>query len=139
MATASIGIRFRGLVMLATEDASEYNIEIMGGKASPPTASSPLEMNIDVRNRGIVHARVRGVFAILDAKGVLAGRGKIEDTKCLPGQRNMMKVSWTGELQPGKYTAVMTLSYERVGMETATLVYELPFETCQQKLVAQTR
>jgi hypothetical protein len=127
-ATASIGIRFRGLVMLATEDASEYNVEIMGGKVSPPTGSTPLEMDMDVRNRGTVHARVRGVFAILDANGVLAGRGKVEGEKFLPGQRNMLRVPWAGELPSGKYTAVVTLTYDRVSAEPATLVYEIPFE-----------
>jgi hypothetical protein len=129
--TASIGIRFRGLVMLATEDANEYVVEVLGGRVVPPTASTPLEIAIDVRNRGTVHARVHGVFAILDAKGMLAGRGKVEDDKFLPGQREMMKVPWAGELQPGHYTALLTLSYDRVGMEPATLVYELPFEVSQ--------
>jgi hypothetical protein len=138
-ATTSIGIRFRGLVMLATEDANEYNVEIMGGKISPPTTSTPLEMDLDVRNRGNEHARLHGVFAILDAQGTLAGRGKIEDSKLLPGQRNIMKAPWAGELRPGKYTAVVTLSYDRVGLEPATLVYELPFEVGQQKSVAQSR
>lgn len=138
-ATASIGIRFRGLVMLATEDANEYVVEIMGGKVLPPTASTPLELDIDVRNRGTVHARVVGVFAILDAKGGLAGRGKIEASKFLPGQRNMMKAPWAGELPTGRYTAVVTLSYDRVGMESATLVYELPFEVGQPGRVAQGR
>lgn len=137
--TASIGIRFRGLVMLATEDANEYVVEIMGGKVLPPTASTPFELEIDVRNRGTVHARLLGVFAILDAKGGLAGRGKIEASKFLPGQRNMLKVPWAGELPIGRYTAVVTLSYDRVGMEPATLVYELPFEVGQQDRVVQGR
>jgi hypothetical protein len=77
---------------------------------------------------------VHGLFAILDAKGVLAGRGKIEDDKLLPGQRKMMKVPWAGELQPGRYTAIVTLSYDRLGTGPATIVYELPFEVSQQNL-----
>lgn len=136
-ATASIGIRFRGLVMLATEDANEYNVEITGGKVSPPTGSTPLEMYLGVGNRGTVHARLRGVFAILDSKGALAGRGNIEAQKVFPGQRYVMKVPWAGELPSGKYTAVVTLSYDRVGLEPATLVYELPFEVSPTNLATQ--
>ncbi|MET0621338.1 MAG: hypothetical protein ABW250_00010 [Pyrinomonadaceae bacterium] len=136
-ATASIGIRFRGLVMLATEDANEYVVEITGGKVLPPTDSTPLELDVDVRNRGTVHARVRGVFAVLDAKGVLAGRGKVEGGKLLPGQRDVVRVPWAGELRPGRYTAIVTLSYDRVGLEPATLVYELPFEVGPQNLATQ--
>lgn len=138
-ATASIGIRFRGLMMLATADANEYNVEILGGKVSPPTGSTPLELGLEVRNRGTVHARAQGVFAILNTKGQLVGRGKAQDEKFLPGQRKTMRVPWAGELQPGRYTAVVTLSYDRVGMEPATLLYELPFEVLQQNPLAQNR
>jgi hypothetical protein len=137
--TASIGIRFRGLVMLATEDANEYNVEIMGGKVSPPTSSSPLEMELYVRNRGTVHARVRGAFAILDAKGGLAGKGKVEGDKFLPGQRNRIKAPWAGELPPGRYTAIVTLSYDRVGSEPETLVYELTFDVVNHVSPSQSR
>jgi hypothetical protein len=127
-ATASIGIRFRGLMMFTTEDASEYNVEIMGGQISPPTASSELGMQLDVSNRSTAHAGVRGAFAILNASGALAGRGTTEEKRYLPGQRNALRAAWAGELPPGTYTCVITLSYNRVGMEPATLAYELPFE-----------
>ncbi len=125
-ATASIGIRFRGLMTLTTLDASEYNVEILGGRISPPSASTELAIQLDVRNRSTAHVRVRGAFAILSSSGALAGRGTIKDKRYLPGQRNVLQTGWAGELSPGKYTAVVTLSYDRVGMEPATLVYELP-------------
>lgn len=137
LATASIGFRFRGLVMLATEDANEYHVDIMSCKALPPTDSAPFELDIEVQNRGIVHARVHGLVAILDARGALAGRGKVEDDKLLPGQRKMMKAHWAGELRPGRYMAIVTLSYDRVGMEPATLVYELPFEVGPKESTAR--
>lgn len=127
-ATASIRIRFRGLMMFTTLDASEYNVEIMGGKISPPSQSSELEIQLDVRNRSTTHARVRGAFAILSMSGGLTGRGKIEEKRYLPGQRNNLGARWAGELAAGKYTCVITVSYDRTGMEPATLVYELPLE-----------
>jgi hypothetical protein len=125
-ATASIRVRFRGLMMLTTADAAEYNVEIMGAHILPPSASSELEIQLDVRNRSTTHARVRGAFAILNASGGLAGRGTIEEKRYLPGQRNNLRAGWSGELPPGKYTSVITLSYDRVGMEPTTLIYELP-------------
>jgi hypothetical protein len=136
-AITSRTIRCRSLLMLATEDASEYHVEITDGKVLPLTDSTPFELDLDVRNRGIVHASVRGLFAILDAKGALAGRGKVEDDKLLPGQRKMIKTSWAGELQPGSYTAIVTLSYDRIGMEPITLVYELPFKVSQTNLAGK--
>jgi hypothetical protein len=127
-AQANLKIRFQGLLLLTTADATEYNVEILGGQVSPPTASSPLEMDLDVRNRSTAHARVRGIFALLDASGKLAGRGKTVEKRYMPGQRESFKTLWAGELKPGRYTALITLSYDRAGMTPATLVYEVPFE-----------
>lgn len=127
-ATASVGFRFRGLMMLTTEDGAEYNVEIIDGGVRPPTASAPLELALDVHNRSTTHARVRGSFVILNSSGAPAGRGRIQEKRFMPGQRGGYKAEWAGELAAGRYTAVVTLSYDRVGMEPATLVYELPFE-----------
>lgn len=136
---ARITVRFQGLLLFTTEEAVEYNIEVMSGSITPPTSSSPLEMELDVRNRGTAHARVRGTFALLDKSGKIIGRGKAAEKKYMPGQRNTFKASWLGEPPAGKYIAVITLSYDRVGMEAATLVYELPFEVGgQPPLVGQT-
>jgi hypothetical protein len=128
VSTASIGIKFRGLMMFTTDEGSEYNIEIMDGKVLPPTTSSELELNLDLRNRGTAHAHVRGAFAILNASGALAGRGNIEGKRFLPSQRNLIKSKWAGELPPGKYTCLVTLSYNRIGLEPTSMVYEIPFE-----------
>jgi hypothetical protein len=125
-AKATIGVQFNGLMMFTTLDAAEYNIEIMGGKITPPTASAELALQLDLRNRGNAHARVRGSFALLNSAGALAGRGTIKEMRYMPDQRKMLETTWAGELAPGKYTSVITLSYDRVGMEPATLVYELP-------------
>ncbi|HUS11545.1 MAG TPA: hypothetical protein VMZ30_13850 [Pyrinomonadaceae bacterium] len=126
IATTTIRVRFRGLMMFTTLDATEYNVEIMGGHVSPPTASSELEMQLDVRNRSTTHARVRGAFAILNSSGSLVGRGTIEEKRYLPGQRSNLRAGWSGGLPAGKYTSVITLSYDRVGIEPTTLSYELP-------------
>lgn len=134
---ANIKIRFQGLMLLTTEDATEYNVEIMDGRISPPTASSSLQMNLDVRNRSTTHARIQGVFAVLDASGKLAGLGKIEEKRYMPGQRDTVKAAWSGALAPGHYTAVVTLSYNRVGMTPATLVYQVPFDAGPSSALAR--
>lgn len=126
-AAASIGIRFRGLMMFTTDDGAEYNVEIMGGKIAPPTDSSELGLDLDLRNRGTAHAKVRGSFAILNSAGILAGRGNINEKRYLPSQRDFIKAGWAGKLPPGNYICVVTLSYNRVGLEPVSLVYELPF------------
>jgi hypothetical protein len=126
--TASIALRFCGLLMLTTEDATEYNVEIMGGSVTPPSESAPLEVQLDVNNRSTTHARVRGVFAVLNSDGSLAGRGRVDEKRYLPGQRNVLKAPWAGELARGHYTALVTLTYDQGGLGAATLVFETPFD-----------
>lgn len=126
-ATASLGVRFLLLMMFTTLDASEYNVEIMSGKISPPSASSELAMELDVFNRSTAHVNLRGAFAIISSTGILVGRGAVPTKKYFPAQRNSIDTGWAGELPPGSYTSVITLSYDRVGMAPATIVYELPF------------
>lgn len=125
-ATASFSIRFRGLMMITTLDASEYNVEILGGRIVPPSSSAEFLIELDLLNRSTAHVRVRGAFAILNASGDLVGRGTIQEKRYLPDQRNTLRTEWAGELPPGKYTSVIALSYDRVGDGPATLVYELP-------------
>ncbi len=126
-ASASIGLRFRAIMMLTTETGSEYNVEIMGGNITPPTATSEMDLTLDMRNRGNAHAKVRGAFAILDSAGKLAGRGTIVETRLLPTQRKAMTAKWSGELKPGDYTAVITLSHDRVGAVPTSIAHEISF------------
>lgn len=125
--TAAIAVRLRGLLMLTTDAGAEYNVEILNGGVNPPTATSALEMHLEVSNRGSAHARVRGLFAVLNASGILAGRGRFDEKILLPGQHDAVKTEWAGELGAGEYRAIVTLTYDRAGLEPATLVYELPF------------
>lgn len=125
--TASIAVRFRVLMMLTTEQGADYRVEIMDGKITPPTAISEMELTLDLHNRGTAHAKVRGAFAILNSTGKLAGRGTILEKRFLPTQRNLIKGKWSGELSPGDYTCIVTLSYNRVGLEPTSLLREISF------------
>jgi hypothetical protein len=127
LAVATIAVRFNGLMMFTTLADAEYNVEIIGGQITPPNASTELAMQLDLHNGGTAHVFVRGAFAILSSTGVLVGRGAIQEKRYLPGQRVMLQAGWAGELPPGRYISVITLSYDRAGAEPATLLYELPF------------
>lgn len=126
-ASTAIGFRFRGLMMLAIEGSNKYQLDLIGRKLSPPSATKPLELELQLRNNSTVHLRLRGSFAILDNLGAMAGRGKFEPVKVLPGQSKRMNLPWAGELSPGAFTALVTVTYDRIGMEPATQVYEIPF------------
>jgi hypothetical protein len=127
-AASNFAVRLGGLLMLATEGASEYDVEIKGSKVLPPTGSSELQLQLDVHNQGTSHVRLRGMFALLDSTGKLVGRGRNEEKTYLPGQHGIYQAAWGDDLAAGHYTAVVTLTYVRAGLEPATLVYELPFD-----------
>lgn len=126
-ATTSIGVRFRGLIMLTTEKGSDYNVEIMDATLSPTVSSGEVELNLDLRNRGTAYASTRTAFAILDSSGKLVGHGGIPEKRLLPNQRDTVKGKWTGKLPSGSYTCLVTVSYNRVGLEPTSLVQEIPF------------
>lgn len=125
---ASIAVRFRGLMLLTTEDAATYNVEVMSGAVTPPNSFAPLEVALDIRNRSTAHINARGVFAILNESGKLMGRGRLDEKRYLPAQRDTLKTAWAGELGTGHYTMLVTLSYDRAGMEATTLVYDISFD-----------
>ena len=127
ISTATIGLRLRGLMILTTDKGSDYNVEIIGGTIIPPAAASEMDLALELRNRGTAVARIRGAFAILDATGKLVGRGKIDEKRLVPTQHDIMRAKWPGELAPGGYTSVVTLSYNRVGSDPRSMVYEIPF------------
>jgi len=127
-ASASVSVNFRGLLMLSTIGNSEYNVEIMSGLVASPTPAAPLKILLDVRNRSTAHVNLRGQFAVLNATGGFAGRGKIDEQRFMPGQRNELGAAWANDLSPGRYTAIVTLTYERAGLEPASLAYEMTFE-----------
>jgi hypothetical protein len=124
---ASFGIRFKGIIVLTTDRGSEYNLEIKSAVVEPPSATAPLALKIDIKNRGTAFTRVRGSYAILDSEGKLMGRGTISSRKMFPIQHEALRSEWSGKLPPGKYSATVLLSYDRVGSESASIVREIPF------------
>jgi hypothetical protein len=122
-----VAVRLGGLLLLATSSGSEYRVLVKGGAVVPPSSSSPLSLALDLKNEGNAHAVLKGTFAFLDGSSRVAGRGQISEQRLLPGQRAQAESEWAGELPPGDYTAVVTLTYARAGSQPATLVYEIPF------------
>src|SRR5204862_7983373 len=51
-AGSNLAVRLGGLLMLATEGASDYSVEVKSGKVQPPSGSSELEIQLDIQNHG---------------------------------------------------------------------------------------
>ena len=78
----------------------------------PPSASTLLAFTQSLFNTGAEPAVIKGMAAILDASGRLAGRVTFESTRLLPGERGTMRAEYAGTLAPGAYRGLATLDYE---------------------------
>lgn len=126
--SANIAIRLGAPLLLSVEGASVYDVAVLATRVSAPTSNSEFEADLEVINRGDAHARLDGMFAILDASGRLAGRGRVEEKRYFPGQHDTSRIRWAGELAPGAYTIVVSLRYDRAGAQPGSLQVEVPFE-----------
>ena len=78
----------------------------------PPSASTLLAFTQSLSNTGAEPAVIKGMAAILDASGRLAGRVTFESTRLLPGERGVMRAEYPGTLAAGRYRGLATLDYE---------------------------
>lgn len=78
----------------------------------PPSASTLLAFTQSLSNTGAEPAVIKGMAAILDANGRLAGRVTFESTRLLPGERGVMRAEYPGTLAAGSYRGLATLDYE---------------------------
>ena len=74
----------------------------------PPTATSNLAVTQQLSNSGSEPFVATGMLAIINGKGVLAGRTPVPPHRLLPGERTDVLAEFAGDLAPGHYRALMT-------------------------------
>lgn len=117
--SAGLGVK----LYLAVSGRIRPLLELKQAKVTPPTAHERMAATLDVVNSGDVHVEPAAQMAILDNKGNLAGSadGRPIGT-LLPGQRGQAKLEWGGELAPGTYSVIVTVTYAGDG----SIVVEQP-------------
>ena len=88
--------------------------------AYDPTAT------FDVANKGNAHVFAVPRLAILDANHKLVAKAQAPEKRYFPGQKDGMKVTWSGTLAPGDYVAILTLVYGRDLIETKEVRFQMP-------------
>jgi len=111
-------VRVGCLVLLSAEGTTQFNLDIGSLKVTPPAANQNLDLSFDLTDTGNTHLFPVGRLAVLDSNRKLAAKAQSEMMRLLPGQKNMMHISWPGELPAGEYTAVLTLTYGPDRVET---------------------
>ena len=116
-------LRVGCLVLLTAENTAHYEIELSNMKLAPPSANQGLDLTFDIADTGNIHVFPVGRLAVLDSNRKLVAKAQGEMMRLLPGQKNNMKIDWSGNLPPGDYTAILTLAYGEDRIETR----QMPF------------
>lgn len=123
---AKVGFRFQGRIVVTTPDAAPA-LKIAGGEVAPPTNATPLVLTLDLSNTGNAHLAPAVTFAVVDGSGRLVGRGKMPTRKLMPSESAPASGTWAGELPPGRYNVVSSVSYKAGPDTTKTVVKEITF------------
>jgi len=117
-------MRIGCLVLLQAEKTEQYKIAVSDMKLTPPSENHGLQLSFDIDNEGNTHVFPLPRLAILDSHHKLVAKAESDMKRFLPGQKDSMHVDWAGNLDPGNYTAVLTVAYDddRIDTETMPLV-----------------
>jgi len=116
-------LRLGCLVLLSAEHTEIYVAEVSDAHVTPPSGSHALEVSYALENKGNTHLFPKPAVAIFKSGKDLVGKAEGETKRFFPGQKDSMTVSWSGNLSPGSYTAVLTIVYGRDKVYTQ----DLPF------------
>jgi hypothetical protein len=119
--TVFTNMRLGCLVLLETEKTARYKIELSHLHLIPPSTNQGLDLTFDLLNSGNTHVFPVARLAILDDQQKLVAKAESDAKRFLPGQKDSMRVTWTGDLPSGHYNAVLTVSYADDRIETQVI------------------
>lgn len=118
-------MRLGCLVLLDAEETEDFKIELSNVKIVPPSATQGLDLTFDLLNAGNTHIFPVARLAVLDAQKKLVAKAQTEEKRFLPGQKDLMHLTWTGSLPAGSYTAVLTVTYAEDRIESQQLTFNV--------------
>jgi hypothetical protein len=122
-------MRIGCLVLLTAKGSEAYNVGIDDLKLTPPADNQGLKLSFTVDNKSNTHIFPLARLAILNPSHKLVGKAESEMKRFLPGQKDQMKVDWSGDLAAGEYTAVLSLVYGGNRVETRQVAFTVPERT----------
>lgn len=78
----------------------------------PQTATANLSVAQTCENSGSEPFVAKGILAVMDASGKLAGKAELTPRRLLPGERVQLGAQYSAELQPGRYRLLLTYDYD---------------------------
>jgi len=104
-------VRLGALIMLSAEKSENYKIEVSDARFLPPGPNQDLSLDVLLDNQSNTHVFPRPQIAILNSRHELVAKAAGDVKRFLPGQRDRIAVTWSGDLAAGSYTVVLTLVY----------------------------
>lgn len=104
-------VRLGCLIMLSAENTEEYKIVVSAAQLLTPQANRNLRLDFTLDNQSNSHIFPRVELALLNAAHELIGKAQGETKRFLPQQKQRMAITWGGLLEPGNYTAILTIVY----------------------------
>lgn len=118
-------MRLGCLVLLEADKTEDFKIELSNAKLVPPSATQPLDLTFDLLNGGNTHVFPVARLAVLDAEKKLVAKAQTEEKRFLPGQKDLMHVTWAGSLPAGNYTAVLSVTYGEDHVATQQMTFNV--------------
>lgn len=125
-------MRIGCLVMLNAKDSQEFNVNLDDLKLIPPSNNQGLKLSFSIDNKSNTHVFPQARLAIVNPERKLIGKTEGDAKRFLPGQKDTMQVEWNGELNPGDYTAVLSLVYAGTHVETRQVAFTVPQRTASK-------
>jgi len=122
-------MRIGCLVLLAAKNSEAYNVSVNELKLVPPGNNQALTLSFLLDNESNTHVFPMARLAILNPDHKLVAKSESELKRFLPGQKDSMKVEWNGDLNPGDYTAVLSVIYGGTHVETRQIAFTVPART----------
>jgi len=122
-------MRIGCLALLQAKGSEAYNVSVNDLKLVPPGTSQALTLSFQLDNESNTHVFPQARLAILTPDHKLIAKSESELKRFLPGQKDSMKVEWNGDLNPGDYTAVLSVVYGGTHVETRQIAFTVPART----------
>jgi hypothetical protein len=104
-------VRLGALMLLAADGTEQFGIDVTEPILRPPTARRGLELEFELANRGNSHIFPEARLTMLNASREVVARSEAETKRFFPGQKDAMRLTWSGTLPPGDYSGILTIAY----------------------------
>ena len=116
-------MRLGAMILLTAQNTENYKVEVADAQFTPPSANQSMKIDVLLDNQSNTHIFATPKIAVLNARHELIAKSDGEAKRFLPGQKDRLAASWAGALQPGTYSAILTILYG----EDKNYTQEFPF------------